>query len=187
MGAMLYVLLTVAPELSEVSRAALIAEATALWEKPGVRLEWIAGSDGTVSAGSMVRVLVIPRHASSPSAADRRVLGQLVSFGRPGAVVIASIDRAEGVVMAWRSPASVLPSFHERRVGLVLGRIVAHEIGHYLLNTRTHARSGLMRASYEIAELLDWRSGAFELDADSTAWLQERVSRGLALGPVAAP
>jgi hypothetical protein len=184
---MLYVLLTVAPELPDASRTALVAEATTLWEKAGVRLEWIAGSDGTEPAGSRVRVLVIPKHASTPSAANRRVLGELVSFGRPGAVAIASIDRAESVVTAWRGPASAPPSFHHNRVGVVLGRIVAHEIGHYLLNTRTHARSGLMRASYDIAELLEPRSGAFSLDTDSMAWLQDRVSRGLVLGPVTSP
>ena len=55
---------------------------------------------------------------------------------------------------AWRSPrsrelagsstraGSLLfdpPATHERRIGVVLGRAVAHEIGHYLLQTNTHA------------------------------------------------
>ena len=34
----------------------------------------------------------------------------------------------------------------EQRLGLVLGRAVSHEIGHYLLQTNTHATRGLMRA-----------------------------------------
>jgi hypothetical protein len=40
----------------------------------------------------------------------------------------------------------------------VLGRAVAHEIGHYLLATATHANRGLMRASIDASEFADpWR------------------------------
>jgi hypothetical protein len=39
-------------------------------------------------------------------------------------------------------------------MGRVLGRALAHEIGHYLLGTREHSRSGLMRAAQGIDELM---------------------------------
>ena len=44
-------------------------------------------------------------------------------------------------------------------VGLLVGRVAAHEIGHLLLGTRTHARDGLMRASWDIQRRRpeDWR------------------------------
>jgi hypothetical protein len=37
--------------------------------------------------------------------------------------------------------------------GLLLGRVMAHEIGHILLGTSSHARSGLMRAVWASGEL----------------------------------
>jgi hypothetical protein len=143
MRAMLYVLLTVAPGLSDTSRAELVAEATAIWTRAGVHLLWIAATDGSVPPASMLRVLVIPGRPSNAPSRDRHVLGEVVSLGRPGAVAIVSIQRAEGLVTAWRRPAFVPPSYHQHQVGVVLGRVVAHEIGHYLLNSREHARSGM--------------------------------------------
>jgi hypothetical protein len=113
------------------------------------------------------------------------VLGEVVSLGSPGAVAIVSIQRAEGLVMAWRRPALVAPSYHQDQVGLVLGRVVAHEIGHYLLNSREHAPTGLMRETFEIGQLVNRRSGTFDLDAPTMAWLQDRLRREAPLGPEA--
>jgi hypothetical protein len=133
----------------------------------------------------MLRVLVIPRRPGASESPDRYVLGELLSFGRPGALAIASINRAEELIGPPR-PSGVLPTWlHEGRLGLVLGRAVAHEIGHYLLNTRTHAPYGLMRANFEATALLDHRSGAFDLDAGATSWLQDRIDRGMPIGPQA--
>jgi hypothetical protein len=55
--------------------------------------------------------------------------------------------------MAARAPADA---------GTLLGRVIAHEIGHLLLGTASHSRSGLMRARWTDDELrqdraLDWR------------------------------
>jgi hypothetical protein len=179
MRALLYVLLTVAPDLPDTSRSELIAEATTIWARTGVHLEWIAAADGTVAPEPMLRVLVIPRRRPDTSSGDRQVLGEVVSLGRPGAVAIVSIQRAEGLVSAWRRPAVVPPAYHQDQVGLVLGRVVAHEIGHYLLNSRSHARTGLMRETFEVAELVDRRSRTFDLDAASAVGLPDRVGPGV--------
>jgi hypothetical protein len=53
---------------------------------------------------------------------------------------------------------------YDRRLGVVLGRAVAHEIGHYLLRTSTHASQGLMRASIDAQQFADVRSRSFRLD-----------------------
>jgi hypothetical protein len=159
----LHVLLTTAPQLTAVSRAALIAEATAVWHRAGVQLVWDSGS-GARRAGSL-RVLVIPRPASTDETAQDYVLGELVGLGGASALAIASIDSA----------ATVPQSLHEDRVGLVLGRTVAHEIGHHLLETRGHTQAGLMRATFAAHELLDRRSPAFDLDGASQTLLRHRI------------
>jgi hypothetical protein len=43
----------------------------------------------------------------------------------------------------------------------------------------------LMRETFDIAELLDRRSGAFDLDAHTRAWVQDRLRREAPLGPQA--
>jgi hypothetical protein len=62
----------------------------------------------------------------------------------------------------------------ERRLGVVLGRALAHEVGHYLLGTHTHARHGLMRPHFSAFEFTDLRDGTFALDDDTAAWLRQR-------------
>jgi len=51
----------------------------------------------------------------------------------------------------------------DRVVARVLGRAIAHEVGHYLLRWEHHAASGLMRAQHRPAELADPRDRAYAL------------------------
>jgi hypothetical protein len=100
------------------------------------------------------------------------VLGELLGFGRPGALAVASIERAQRLIASWRGSSIGPQSLHDARLGLVLGRVVAHEIGHYLLGTATHSRTGLMRATFESPDLMDHRSPAYDLDAEAAAQLR---------------
>jgi len=61
----------------------------------------------------------------------------------------------------------------------VLGRAVAHEIGHYLLHTNTHAPYGLMRANIDAREFADLRAGTFRLDRAAQVHLAERAAHSL--------
>ena len=67
-----------------------------------------------------------------------------------------------------------LVALEERRLGVTLGRALAHEIGHFLLRTSTHARSGLMRSQFDASEFTDLRDGTFALDQDAVDWLRLR-------------
>jgi hypothetical protein len=180
---MQYVLLTIAPELPPVSRAALVAEADALWARAGVRLVWRNGADRVLETDRALRVLVIPRPASSPSARSDYALGELLIFGPPNALAVVSIARVQALVNSSHTSSTMPPSLHATRIGVVLGRALAHELGHYLLNSRSHTEKGLMRASFDAHEWLDRRSGLFELDDDSKAWIQQRIAHGIPVGP----
>jgi hypothetical protein len=67
------------------------------------------------------------------------------------------------------------PAVTDRLLGVILGRAVAHEIGHYLPDTHTHAPTGLMRARFSAREFADLRSDAFVLDPEASAWLRARL------------
>lgn len=175
----LHVLLTVAPELPAVSRSGLVTEASELWGQAGVELIWSNGSDGSVPRARMLRVLVISRRAGAQESSENVVLGELLGFGRPGALAVASILRAQELVTAWQGPSIGPRSIHDGQLGLVLGRVVAHEIGHYLLGTATHSRTGLMRARFETPDLIDRRSAAFDVDAATAAQLRHHPDETL--------
>jgi hypothetical protein len=64
----------------------------------------------------------------------------------------------------------------------VLGRVIAHEIGHLLIGTSHHSRKGLMRAVWTDLELrrsigLEWRFSASEARS-MRAGIARRSARG---------
>ena len=66
----------------------------------------------------------------------------------------------------------------DQRLGLVLGRAVAHEIGHFLLAGAPHDEVGLMRARFPEHELTDAWSAAFELAPAMKAVALTTLERG---------
>jgi hypothetical protein len=86
-----------------------------------------------------------------------------------------TIESAQHLISSVRGRAGYeLIAIDERRLGVVLGRALAHEIGHYLLDTHTHARSGLMRPNFNALEFTDSRTSTFALDHAAAAWLRTR-------------
>lgn len=70
-------------------------------------------------------------------------------------------------------------ALRDQIVGRALGRVLAHELGHFLLVRRTHSISGLMRANHRIAELTDVVDDAYRLepaDRDRLATTGTRIA-----------
>lgn len=163
------VLLTTVPEVTAVARASLIDEATRIWARAGVRLEWLPPADPPPSDISSLRVLAVHRPPSALS--DTFVLGELV---RGAAHAVAMVSLGDARVITERLAPMESRDSEEQRLGMILGRATAHEIGHYLLQTSTHAREGLMRARITDREFADPRATGFDLDATARAWLHAR-------------
>jgi hypothetical protein len=167
--------LTVSNELPGVSRTALVREADSIWRDAQVTLRWLDGSD-TADSGSALRVLVTPRAVSSGTESHRLPVGELLRFEDSSAIAMASITAALRIVQGDPELRLIdLPAMRQYTLGIVLGRAVAHEIGHYLLQSNTHSPYGLMRASIDAREFADLRTGAFRLDRESQASLAARV------------
>jgi hypothetical protein len=72
--------------------------------------------------------------------------------GRPLSFVRVSLPTAMALLKtrSWfdnRPLTHATPTMRDEALGRIIGRAVAHEIGHYLLASRTHAKHGLMKAS----------------------------------------
>lgn len=61
-------------------------------------------------------------------------------------------------------------------LGRVFGRALAHEIGHYLLQSREHSPAGLMKANQPVPDLVSADRRLFGLTTDETARLLNRTS-----------
>jgi hypothetical protein len=164
------VLLTLSPGLSSTVRTMLLQEAAAIWRQQHVTIVWLPPADDLPPAGNRLRALVVER----PSRAHRRAaLGELVRTFHSHPIALISIDRAERLLASARGSGANEPlAVSEQRLGIMLGRALAHEIGHFLLDTHTHARRGLMRPHFDAIEFTDLREGTFALDEAAAAWLR---------------
>ena len=68
-------------------------------------------------------------------------------------------------------------AYRDRILARVLGRALAHELGHYLLRTRDHSARGLMRANQSIVDLMNAYDKRLLLSADQETALN-RVLAG---------
>lgn len=171
-------LLTMAPDLPVISRSVLVSEAERIWRREGVAIRWSAPETGRPSAP--LRILVITHREALSSGQTRAwTVGELVPHTGDRALAIASIAGAQRVLAASRSHRDLLDqaAVAQYRLGVVLGRAVAHEIGHYLLATATHADRGLMRAAIDAREFADPGARTFSLDQAAGEWLRRRLTR----------
>jgi hypothetical protein len=169
------VLLTTSPTLSTVARVWMINEAAAIWRRHGIAIDWLPPTAVRPVASYRLRVLIVEKQLTAVGIAEPVAVGELVrpAKGHPAALV--SIDGARHLVASVRGRVEHEPlAMGERRLGTVLGRALAHEIGHYLLDTSRHAKQGLMRPNFNALEFTDLREGTFALDHDSAAWLRIR-------------
>ena len=170
-------------QLSAIARASLIREVNDIWQREGVRLQWpfsppaqvIPGAGPNAVPDFALRALVVQRESATGNSAHQWPVGELLFDQSENAVAVASIEAAERV-LATAARADEPTALHDRRLGVILGRALAHEMGHYLLNTPGHARRGLMRASIDARDFADLRSGAFFLDGPAGEWIRGAVA-----------
>jgi hypothetical protein len=178
------VVLIAAPRLTPAARGILITEASRIWERAGVRLDWRNSMEPGPLPADTLRVLAVSRPVWQPRP-NVWVLGELLRFDTSKAIARVSLDEAERIAARHRLWSAGQNHVRDLQIGVVTGRAVAHEIGHYLLDTSTHAADGLMRATIDATEFADLESEAFDLDDEATAWVRQRIADGMPLGPAA--
>lgn len=163
---------TTSNELSAVSQRALINETESIWRDAHVQLRWIR--DNSTDEDRPLRIVVARRVAAVTD--NQWPVAELMRFEDRSAIALASISAALRIVEERPElPLVDLPAMRQYKLGVVLGRAVAHEIGHYLLQSNAHSPYGLMRASIDAREFADLRTGAFRLDRESQAYLAARA------------
>jgi hypothetical protein len=173
----LEVLFTAASTLPATSRQTLLWEVERIWQQEGVILYW-RQSDGMERPDAPLRMLVIAQPSQSAEASAERwpVAELLPAAANQRALAIVSIAGGRRVlVQAARYAILDHPFGWEYRLGLVLGRAAAHEIGHFLLATKTHAENGLMRAHVDAREFADLSADTFSLDDAASQWIGQQL------------
>jgi hypothetical protein len=152
---------------SDVLRAALdVAETT--FAAASVAVVWkVCGPGECQTPPSPAEHLVRLVRSAKGASRDTRCLGDALIDSQNGIGVLATVyvDRVLDLVRRLDIDHSTL-----------LGRTIAHEIGHLLLATNTHGASGLMRELWSPEELLARRADDWVLRPGEVAAIRQRLT-----------
>jgi hypothetical protein len=147
------------PALPPAVMAAAIVEAARLWAPYGVDVQ--PARSGGPAPGAATTLTVV---AAEPSSAERlRAPGALaaIEFGACGlprpriAIYAADVSGFIGHTRVLGASEGQWPrAMRDQILGRAVGRVLAHEIGHYVLRTPGHAGHGLMRAEQRPDDLV---------------------------------
>ena len=154
---------------------AMTNECNKIWAREGIAIMW-SGSNSNADADVVLPLVFDHRELKKhdPKAGD--AFGVTIFAGRSQRILI-SAARARDVVGQRRGMADSGDSTTlDLAMGTLLGRVVAHEIGHALLLTTTHTAGGLMNASLETADVRPLLDDRFALSAPDRTRLAVRFS-----------
>jgi hypothetical protein len=160
-------------KLSGVAWRAMTKECDDIWAREGVSLDWTGWS-----AGADVAFPLVFDHRQVRQHDRRRAsaFGVTLFAGRSQRILV-SIARAREVVGQRHGLADTNDAMRlDIALGIMLGRVVAHEIGHALLLTTAHAAEGLMRPRIDADDLRPPLDGQFALVEPDRQRLSVRFS-----------
>lgn len=163
----------------DVSTKDVVREVQAIWAP---LLHVIAEpSDAPTRIGALRLALRADNRATAAASAhDPAALGWIEFVdGQPQPVITVSLERARAVVnrvvVAGRPVSAWPPVVSERLVAVALGRTIAHEVGHYLLQSSAHSRTGLMRAGLTPRDLTERGTARLQLSTEERARVVQRL------------
>jgi hypothetical protein len=165
-----------------------------VWIAHGADLCWRDADTPCSAAPTTLYVRLAEDVPATTPAEGADVIGWIGFSDRmgPGPFIVLSVKRAirllERVEFGGRRLLE-LPAIVECLLPQALGRVLAHELGHYLLARRAHSATGVMRASVRPLELADEAAGVSGQLArsDAGALAMRCAPSSLGVADIAAP
>jgi hypothetical protein len=168
--------------LASAQVAAMTSEVQAIWAPLGVQVIWrssLASDESTVDW--TIAVHVQDRLPINTEGLASQPLGAVLrEQGRLQPVIFVSrfaVQQLLKTARVWKNETRF-----DRVYGRFVGRIVAHELGHLLLDSTTHRKKGLMRRDFGSRDVLIEQPIGYAFDDQDRATLGRRVA---ILAPVA--
>lgn len=154
-------------------RDAMVREAADILGPVGVRLRWRTGPAETESGLEELRV--VPLSPAGRRTGSGRVLGATSTGEGPRTIWIdyANVAWVAGTSVEGLASAGFL---ERRRVGVAMGRVVAHEVVHALVPELPHSSAGVMAE-----RLLGPLEGPLPLDGRTRQAVRAACARALVL------
>jgi hypothetical protein len=149
------------------------AETSRIYRALGVSLVWGDAFDSSVRAQVSVNIVSKPSDSGSAlpdslatKAADSRVLG----------VAPGHKDRLDLAVWAFYERIEDTAPLLGLDSGLLLGHVIAHEIGHLFLPYDSHSPTGLMRAGWDRNQAANAAFGSLQFTHGQSALIRRSVT-----------
>jgi len=142
--------------------------ASAILSAAGIAVEWRdchEGCDAPVAPSELAVRVVASADGSRPSS-----LGYTFVTGGDDLGALATVVASRVRAMAREAGCDA---------GTLIGRAIAHEVGHALLGTSGHASAGLMRATWKASELYNNHPGDWTFSRDEAARMRGRLAARL--------
>jgi hypothetical protein len=166
--------------MSGVAWGAMTSECTRIWAGEGVEVTW----SGNGAADVVLPLVFDDRRVRRHDPKSEDALGVTVFSGR-SQLILVSIARARSALQRRQGLADSSDGLTlDVATGILLGRVIAHEIGHALLLTTRHSINGLMRAQFGAGELRPALDGQFGLSRLERERLKVRFSNPPASEPL---
>lgn len=151
-------------------------EASRIWIRHGIALSWM---QPVPEECPTIVSLVFDEHELLKLAGGSRdsALARTVFLGRSQTIFVSAL-RAFEMLSQINRRNMTLSTENERdfRGGILLGRVVAHELGHVLLTTLSHSQTGLMRPVFGLKDVLSADDDTTNLSPRETDRLVMRFS-----------
>jgi hypothetical protein len=165
-------------------------EVEEIWRRHHVAIEWVTTEVRLTTVKPDVLVSQGDRPPGGEVGKRRPIAWILFEAGRPTHYIqvspraaIALLDRKP----TWNGLPTRTPGrVRDAALGRIIGRALAHEIGHYLLGSTGHASTGLMRAALPDEDLVAPGRIKVLLGGREAAALRARPQSTVALGPAMA-
>jgi hypothetical protein len=162
------------PDISHAVVKETLEEASAIWDPASLALQWRV-EDPWNAPTDPFSVRVILNDEVGTAFDTQRALGWITfsASGVPERVI--HLSRSNAVWLLDATGYGPRPTKRERLLGRALGRALAHELGHYLLASKNHTSSGLMRGRRSDDEFFSPVRVGFQPNRQERAILAARV------------
>jgi hypothetical protein len=173
----LIVYVRAAPTIPSATVARALEEATVIWRTIGVTFDWRSEDlqpSVRISASTWPRVIIDDSRGTRRE--NAAPLGWITFTGKePDGDIHISRRNAEQMLIGAVATRPMTPARRTFLLGRMMGRALAHELGHYLLRTKAHTTSGIMRSRRTAKEFIDGPQSSFAIETLDGELAAERI------------
>ena len=164
--------------LSAGERDIALAEANVIWRRYDVHIRWTDDADENCGR----KVLIRPDTDAAPSEAAHESAVGWVPFveGRARRLIFLRVARTRRLISDINK-GSRPEAMDSLLFAKFIGRGLAHELGHVILNSRSHPAKGLMRGRYSPGDVLGSSARSYTLSSAERAMLLAAIGEEVRL------